>query len=389
MGKIFYRTRVLTIALAHNIHDIYTAFFAPLLPLLIAKLNIPLSAAAVLQVVRSAPSLLNPLLALIAEKKGVKYFIILTPGISAITMSLIGLASSFAMLFILLFVSGISAAFFHVPSPVIIKDSSGEHVGTGMSWYMVGGELARTIGPLVATAAVSLWSLEETWKLMPPGIVASIILYFKLRNYEPVHAQKQKREKGGVISLLKDYRLFFSALGGFIMFLAAMKTALTLYLPVYLINHGASLWYSGVSLSVLQGFGVLGVFLAGPLSDKIGRDRTLLISALGTVLFMGLFSFLNSIIFLAFLGFFMFASGPVLLAIVQDTDTFMPTFMNGMYMTVNFSVASFVALIIGYLGDTFGLDFVYKLTSFVGIGSIPLSVILPATVRKKSREIMQ
>jgi MFS transporter, FSR family, fosmidomycin resistance protein len=382
MVKKFQKTRVLTISLAHNIHDIYTAFFAPLLPLLIAKLNIPLSSAAILQVARNAPTLFNPLLALIAEKKGVKYFIIITPGVTAIAMSLIGLANSFTMLFILLFVSGISAAFFHVPSPVIIRDSSGENVGTGMSWYMVGGELARTIGPLVATAAVSFWSLEETWKLMPLGIVASLILYFKLKDYTPVQNHRQKPLAGDTKNLLKEYRFFFIALAGFIMFHATMKTALALYLPVYLIEKGASLWYSGVSLSVLQGFGVVGTFLAGPLSDKIGRKQTLLFSSMGTVLFMGLFSFFNSMILLSFLGFFMFASGPVLLATVQDTDTSMPTFMNGIYMTINFGVGSFIALAIGYMGDTIGLDLVYKLCSFVGLGLIPLAIILPSTLKE-------
>ncbi len=384
MEKRFHRSRVLTIAVAHNIHDIYTAFFAPLLPLLITKLNIPLSAAAILQVVRNAPTLFNPLLALIAEKKGVKYFIIITPGVTAIVMSLIGLANSFAMLFLLLFVSGISAAFFHVPSPVIVRDSSGQNVGTGMSWYMVGGELARTIGPLVATAAVSFWSLEETWKLMPLGIVASLLLYFKLRDYKPVQTYKNKPVKGDTHKLIREYRFFFLALAGFIMFNAVMKTALTLYLPVYLIIKGESLWYSGISLSVLQGFGVVGTFLAGPLSDRIGRKRTLLYASLGTVLFMGLFSYVNSMLFLSFLGFFMFASGPVLLATVQDTDTTMPTFMNGMYMSINFGVGSFIALAIGFMGDTIGLDLVYKICSMVGLGLIPLALILPSTLKRNS-----
>jgi len=383
MEKRFYKTRVLTIALAHTINDIYLAFFAPLLPLIIAKLTIPLSAVAVLQVVRNVPTLFNPFLALIAEKKGVKYFIIITPAVTAIAMSLIGLANSFTMLFIVLFVAGISSAFFHVPSPVIVRDSSGDNVGTGMSWYMVGGELARTIGPLVATATVSFWSLEETWKLMPLGIVASLVLYYKLRDYKPVQDHRQEPLQGDTKRLLREYRSFFIALAGFIMFNSAMKTALTLYLPVYLIGKGESLWYSGVSLSVLQGFGVVGTFLAGPLSDRIGRKRTLLFSSVGTVLFMGLFSFFNSMVFLAFLGFFMFASGPVLLATVQDTDTSMPTFMNGMYMAVNFGVGSFIALAIGFMGDTIGLDLVYKLCSIVGLGLIPMASILSSTLKGK------
>ena len=382
MNKKFYKTRVLSIALAHHIHDIYTAFFAPLLPLIIAKLGIPLSAAALLQVTRNAPSLINPLLALAAEKKGVKYFVIATPAISAISMSLIGLANSFAVLFLLLLISGVSAALFHIPSPVIVKDSSGDKVGTGMSLYMVGGELARTVGPLVVTAAVSFWSLEEVWKLMPPGILASVILFFRFKDYSPEQTHREKSRQGDVKIIFKEYGLFFVVLAGFLIFNAVMKMALTLFLPVYLTEKGASLWYAGISLSVLQGFGVAGTFLAGTLSDRFGRRRTLLVSSVGTVVFMGLFSLMNSIIFLGFLGFFLFASGPVLLTIVQDTDTRMPTFMNSVYMSISFGISSLMALVVGFMGDTIGLSQSYIICSTIGIGLIPFAILLPAVVNR-------
>jgi hypothetical protein len=39
----------------------------------------------------------------------------------------------------------------------MIKQSSGEETGKGMSYFMVGGEFARTLGPILITAAVSWW----------------------------------------------------------------------------------------------------------------------------------------------------------------------------------------------------------------------------------------
>ena len=53
-----------------------------------------------------------------------------------------------------------------------------------MSFYMLGGEIARTLGPLVIIGAVSLWGLEEIYKLIPFGVPASIILYFKSEKSE-------------------------------------------------------------------------------------------------------------------------------------------------------------------------------------------------------------
>jgi len=134
-----------------------------------------------LDIFQRTPNLFNPLVGLLADKAPARYFIIVTPAITAITMSLLGAAPYYSVLAILLFVMGISGALFHVPSPVMIKKVSGNRIGKGMSFYMLGGEIARTLGPLIITGAVSLWGLEGTWRLIPFGLVASFILYFKLR----------------------------------------------------------------------------------------------------------------------------------------------------------------------------------------------------------------
>lgn len=76
------------------------------------------------------------------------------------------------MLVILLLVTGISTAFWHVPMPVVIARVSGRRVGQGMSFFMLGGELARSVGPVIAVGAVSLWGLEGMWRLIPVGLAA-------------------------------------------------------------------------------------------------------------------------------------------------------------------------------------------------------------------------
>jgi FSR family fosmidomycin resistance protein-like MFS transporter len=69
-------------------------------------------------------------------------------------------------------------------------------------------------------------------------------------------------------------------MAGFILFRAGMKSALTLYLPTYLIGKGESLGFAGISLSVLQLTGAAGTFGAGYISDKIGFELTYKIFAL-------------------------------------------------------------------------------------------------------------
>lgn len=380
-NKEFKKSEVFTISAAHMLHDAYSSFLAPLLPLLIEKLGMSLSISALLEIIRRIPTLFNPFFGLLAEKTGVKYFVILTPAITAIAMSLVGLASSYSILFILLFVSGISAALFHVPSPVMIKEASGNRVGTGMSWFMVGGESARTIGPLLVTAAVSHWGLEGIYKLMPLGLIASFILYLKLKDFDIDRPVRKAKEKGDTRKLLKKYTPFFSVLALYLFFQAGMKSAITLYLPVYLTGQGESLWYAGISLSVLQFFGVLGALFSGNLSDRIGRRNTLTLTSIGSVVCMALFIHFGNIYILAFLGLFLLSSGPVIMASVQDTHTHMPTFMNSIYMSISFSITSIVVFVVGILGDGFGLETTFIICNVLAIGSIPFAFMLTKFIK--------
>ena len=56
-------------------------------------------------------------------------------------------------------------AAFPAPAPAMIAKVAGQRVGTGMSIFMATGELARTLGPIIAVAAVagSDWTESGGW----------------------------------------------------------------------------------------------------------------------------------------------------------------------------------------------------------------------------------
>ena len=392
MSKIRNKNQIVTISLAHLAHDTYSAFLAPILPLLIEKLGLTLAMSAFLDIARKLPSLLNPFFGLLAERTDARYFVILSPALTAFSMSLLGAADSYIYLLILLTISGISSTLFHIPSPGIIKASSGDKIGRGMSFYMVGGELARTLGPLLITAAVSLWGLDGTWRLIPFGFVASFILYLRLKDFKFTQKKFTKKfEKGDVLAELKSFTPLFSVIGGFMFFQSAMKMATTLYLAVYLTQHGFSIWYASIALSVLQFFGVIGTFLSGTISDKIGRQNTLVIMSSGAAITMTFFLLTNNIylvfISLALLGIFMFANGPVMLSVIHEIDTKMPTFINSVYMTINFGISSIVVLGMGIFGDKLGLDMTYMIAVVLAYFAIPFALLLNYGIKRVKHDI--
>ena len=372
--------KVYAISFGHFIHDIYTSFLSPVLPLLIEKLQLSYTAAALLTVVQRFPSLFNAPAGLLADKISFRYAVIAAPTVSGIFMSMLGVAPSYIMLLLMLLVVGVSAVTFHVPTPVMIKKAVPKRIGFGMSMYMLGGELARTLGPLIILAAISMWGFEHTYKLIPLSVVASFILWLKLKDFA-IYRKKEDKKPVSVKSILKKHQKFFLLITGFMLFISFMRASLSVFLPTYITDSGNSLWAGGFNLALYQLAGAVGTFSSGIISDKIGRRNTLLIAAvLNPVLMLFFVYFQQTVVayvFLALLGFSLVSAGSVLLAFVQDIPTDRPAFLNGIYMTINFFVGSFGALLIGYIGDFLGLKHTFYLAAVLAVAAIPFLLFLP------------
>lgn len=191
----FQQGKVISISFAHFVHDVYSSFLAPILPLLIDKFSLSLSFVSFLTIIQRLPSLINPLVGHIADKLPIRYILIAAPALTTTMMSFIGLMPNITMIVILLLTSGIGVSFFHVPAPVMIKHVSGSRIGKGISYFMLGGEIARSLGPLYILAGISLWGLEGTYRLLPLGLFASFLLYFKFKNISIAKDFKQRKKE--------------------------------------------------------------------------------------------------------------------------------------------------------------------------------------------------
>ena len=173
----FYLSGVMAVSIAHFIHDVYSSFLAPLLPLLIEKLSMNLTQAGLLSTVMQLPALINPWIGSLADRFSVRWFLVLAPALTAVPMSLIGVAPTYGVLLILMLFAGISVSMFHVPAPVVVARMSGNRKGLGMSFFMVGGEAARAVGPMVAVGIVALMGLDGFYPVMVVSFVCTALLF--------------------------------------------------------------------------------------------------------------------------------------------------------------------------------------------------------------------
>ena len=368
-------------------HDTYTAFIAPLLPLLIDKLGLSLVMAGSLSVFSQLPSLLSPLIGYLADRFTVRYLVIFAPAVTATLATMIGFMPTYGTAALLLFTAGLSIMSFHAPAPAMIAQISGDKVGRGMSFFMAGGELGRTIGPLLVGFGVAQWGMEGLWRLMFFGWLASFVLFMRLRDV----SAKRGARKGSAKPLLKKFMRVFAPLFAVMMFRNLSVTSLSVFMVVYLVDvRGFELTLATAALALYELAGVGGALAGGTLSDRFGRKRMVAAAALIASPLMILFVHVEGALMipvLIALGATALSVTPVFQALVQDQLPDNRATASGMFILYAFGVRAITIIIAGLLGDTLGLQSAFIVAALISLVSLPLIITLPSSPRVRHEDL--
>jgi FSR family fosmidomycin resistance protein-like MFS transporter len=380
----FHTTGVVTVSAGHAVHDTYSGFLRPLLPTFITTLGLTTAQAGVLTVFMQWPSLFQPVLGYIADRASLRIFFVLAPTVTAVAMSLVGIAPTYGVLAMLLVVAGLSSAMMHAAGPAVVGKLSGSKLGRGMGFWMVGGELGRTLGPLIIVTTVEVIGLRGTPWLMVAGPVTSVILYFVLRNVPDIASGRSKRLP--LRRLVRGMGSLLAPLAAVVAARAFLAASLATYLPVFMTQEGSSLWMAGLSLTVFEAAGVVGALLGGSMSDRLGRRRVLFVSMLvasGTIFVFLAASGLVQFLLLIVLGFSVLSTTPVFLAMVQEAFPDNRALATGSFMALSFIIRSAVVVVLGVLADRNGMRSAFVVSGLVSFAGLPFLFLLP---RRTTRE---
>ena len=362
---------VSTIAGGHAVHDTYTAFLPPLLPHFVETMSLSNAAAGSLAAFLQIPSLFQPVIGHLADRTTLRWIVILGPGVTGTAMSFLGWAPGYFALALILLVAGVSVAAFHATAPVAVGYLSGNRLGRGMGFWMVGGELGRTVGPLIVVSALAVMSMKSMAFLSLAAIATSLFLYFRLRDV-PLRTRGDGEQVPWRIAVLA-MRGVMLPLGALVSLRSMMVMAVTLFLPLYLTEEGASLWLAGAALSIVEAAGIAGAFAGGWISDHVGRRAVMVLGQVAAPI--ALLAFLATdgwvrVAILPIIGFSLLAVPPVMMALVQEQFPESRALANGVYLSMNFAIRSIAAIAYGLFGDAFGLStsmYIAAAAMFVGL----------------------
>lgn len=375
----FQSKQVVLVSAGHALHDTYTAFLPSLIPLFLERYAMSRAGAGLLITFIRFPSIFQPFFGRLADRGGLRYIVILGPALTAILMSLLGLAPNTIVLAVFLMLAGFSSAGFHAVGPVVAGNLSGSRLGRGMGFWMVGGEFGRVLGPLVIVTALQYVTLPQTAWLMVLGIIASGILFLRLRDV-PIAATAAIKQEQDWHPVLKSMIPVMLPLFGITLFSSMARGSLGTYLPTFLMEEGSGLWFAGASLSLMEAAGVVGALVGGSISDRFGRRNIILLSQVAVPLFMLIFLNVTGLVrfgVLLLLGFSSLSVSPVYLAVIQESFPENRSFANGVYMAVTFLISSVGVVIVGFLGDRLGMNQAYAISAGMMMLGVPCVFFLP------------
>ncbi|MEA1870924.1 MAG: MFS transporter [Candidatus Bipolaricaulota bacterium] len=349
----------------HMLNDGYASFFAPLLPLLIKRLDLSLAMAGLLGTTRILiSSLAQPGLGLLVDRVQRPLLVVIGPLLTICAMSLIGRVGTFEQLILLMLVSGLGTALFHPAAAALVATGGGNNRGLVMAFFSAGGTLGGALAPLLIVTVVGLFGIERTPWLLLPGILLLLWVAISLRRTFPARERETTVGKEAIIS--RPLLLLWSV----IVLRSMAAISFSNFLAVLVVQRGGSTFIGGAAISVFLFSGAIGGFIAGNLSDRLGRKAIILVTLVLATPSLLLFLYgpqSISLVVIAVAGLFIFSSTPVGVVAAQELLPGKTGLVSGLVMGLAWGVGGLVLTPIGWLADRFSL-----VSVLTGVAFLPL-----------------
>src|SRR5512135_184865 len=165
------RRAMATLSAGHMFTDIGQGAIPALLPFLISKDHLSYAAASALVLAATiSSSVIQPLFGHVSDRLSLPWLMPLGPALGGLGVALAGLASSYALTFAAVVVSGLGVAAFHPEGSRFANYVSGARRASGMSLFSVGGNVGFALGPVLVTPLMLVFGLHgTTFVLVPTG----------------------------------------------------------------------------------------------------------------------------------------------------------------------------------------------------------------------------
>lgn len=375
---LFQRGPIHLLAAGHFVNDAYTGLLSPLLPLLMERLQFPLSRAGILASVLSAStSLLQPIFGALNDRFNRRFFVFWGPLLSGVFICSLGYAPTYAVLIVLLLLCGLGSAIFHPSAATMVSRVSGQRKEWGMSLFVTSGNIGHALSPLFVVPLALALGLHALPLLIFPALIIAALLFRQLPQPATLPMPVKNFSRNGSS---QPHRVLLSLHLVICILRSVMITAFSTFIPVYMHAKGHSLFAAGVTITIFQSIGAIGSLFNGYVVARVERRRIIIASLFAAApLFAGFiyFSGWPALVSLALSGILLYFSFPLNIVMAQELYPHRSSMVSALMIGVSWGIAGLLMTPLGFIGEKVGLSTALLTLAICGIVAAFLATFLP------------
>ncbi|MED9873628.1 MAG: MFS transporter [Eggerthellaceae bacterium] len=327
----------------------------------------------------AASAIIQPLFGWLGDKKPRPWLMALGIFLAGIGMAGVGVLPSYPLIMASAMLSGIGVAMFHPEGGRLGNLTAGEQKGKGMSIFAVGGKLGFTFGPLVATAAITLWGLPGTLIFIIPSTLCAAVL---LSQNKALLGFSNPDKGSSADNLYKDNWVGFGFVMGAISCRSIMYYAFLSFIPLFLVyNLGQEEAFASSVISLFALVCAVGTIASGWAGQALGAKKLIIVSyacvAVEVIIFAFNGSLIIALILIALLALTCDISYPSAVAMGQSFVPHHLGMASGLSFGVMVCIGGLMTPVFGLIGDYFGLQVVMLCVTAIAILGIAITLFIP------------
>jgi MFS transporter, FSR family, fosmidomycin resistance protein len=363
---------LLALSGAHLLNDLIQSIIPAMYPLLKEAYQLDFTQIGLITLAfQVTSSLLQPVLGFVTDHRPWPYAMV--AGMAATLSGLVGLASAgnYPMVLVSAAMVGFGSAVFHPEATRMARHAAAGQHGFAQGIFQIGGHAGYAIGPLLAAMIVVPRGQTSIAWVSVVALAAMVLMawtgvrYAEMRSSQ-IAATKQ-RPPGLPESNTPGGRVLLAMTVLVVLLLSknAYTAAFTSYYTFYLIERfGVTVQISQVMLFLYLVVGGLGVIVGGMIGDRIGRQRVIWISILGSLPFALMLPhvdlFWTGVLSVA-ISLIMASAFSSILIYAIDLVPHRVGLVGGVFYGLAFGLGGLTAAVLGMFADQIGIVTVFRL----------------------------
>ena len=374
------KSRLFLLAVGHFLIDTYATMLAPILPLIIIKLDLSNASAGVLGTIVALIGMAQPLMGMLADRHRRELFVVVGVALAAVFTPLLGLASSFPATVLALALGGIGTAAFHPASFAMAGDLSRSRRTFGLSLFIFGGTIALGITPLWITRFAGTYGLERLPWLTLPGLAMVLVLWRTV----PANARRGRTQSfRAMLQALAPHRNVLLLITGIVILRSVTAISFGTFLAVLEHERGVRVEEAGLPLSVYMTSGVVGSLIAGYLADRMHPKPLvwggILLSAPLLWAYLHVPPGWTAYVLLGLGGALILSSNSVLVAIAQELAPDNAALASSLPQGFAWGLGGMTLPLVGYLADQIGMQQALSYLALLPVATAAVAFLLPSS----------